>query len=157
MKSLWIRTALICSMVDLAAAAQTGKSTFPETVFAAKTAAIVNDTHTPGVEKGAADALQAWGQFKVVDDPQLADVTIRFEKNRQREGHDSQTPDPNGKDTSYSYTMSFSSSIHMTVSLKDGDKPFYSTTTEDSKAKAGSTCINSFHTAFREARQQQKP
>ncbi len=157
MKSVWIRAAVVCSLASVAAGAQTGKGAFPETIFAAKTVAIVNDTHTPGVEKGAADALQAWGQFKVIDDPQLADVTIRFEKNRQHEGHDSQTQDPNSKDTSYNYSMSFSSSIHMTVSLKDGDKPFYSTTTEDSKAKAGSTCINSFHTAFREARQQQKP
>ena len=157
MKSLWIRTAILCGMMGMAAAAQTGKGVFPESVFAAKTVAIVNDTHTLGVEKGAAEALQAWGQFKVVDDPQLADVTIRFEKNRQHEGHDAQTPDPNGKDTSYSYTMSFSSSIHMTATLKDADKPFYSATTEDAKAKAGTSCVNSFHTAFREARQQQKP
>ena len=157
MRSLWMRTALMYSLMGVAAGAQTNKAGFPDTVFAAKTVAIVNDTRTPGVEKGAADALQAWGQFKVVDDPQLAVVTIRFEKSRQREGHDSQTPDPDGKSTSYGYTMSFSSSIRMTASLKDADKPFYSTTTEDSKAKAGSTCINSFHTAFREARQQQKP
>lgn len=157
MKSIWIRTAIVCSLVGGAAAAQTSKASLPETVFAAKTVAIVNDTRTPGVEKGAVDALQAWGQFKVVDDPQIADITIRFERNRQHEGHDSQTPDANGKDTNYSYSMSFTSTIHMTASLKDADKPFYSTTTEDSKAKAGSTCINSLHTAFREARQQQKP
>ena len=157
MKRWIVRTAMMCSVLVGAAWAQTGKAPFPDGVFAAKTVAIVNDTHTPGVEKGAAEALQAWGQYKVVDDPQLADITLRFEKNRQRDGRDSQTKDPNGKDTSYSYSMSFSSSIHMSAFLKDGDKPFYSTTTDDSKAKAGTSCINSFHTAYRDSRQQTRP
>lgn len=157
MKRWIVRTALLGSLLVGAAVAQTGKAAFPEGVFAAKTVAIVDDTHTPGVQKGATEALQAWGQYKVVDDPQLADITLRFEKNRQHEGHDSQTTDQNGKDTNYSYSMSFSSSIHMTAFLKDADKPFYSTKTDDSKAKAGTSCINSFHTAYRDSRQQAKP
>lgn len=131
--------------------AQTGKKAFPDGVFQAKTIAVINDTHTPQVDKGAEDALKSWGQFKVVDDPQLADVTLRFEKTRQHEGHDSQKQDPDGKDTSYSYTMSFGSTIEMKAFFKDADTPFYSTKTEDSKAKAGTTCVNSFHTAFRQA------
>lgn len=157
MKSFILRAAAACAITLSTAAAQTTRAPFPEGVYAAKTVAIVDDSRSPGVQKGATEALQSWGQFKVVDDPQLADVTIRFEKTRQHEGRDSQTKDPNGKDTSYGYSMSFSSSIHMSVFLKDADKPFYATTTEDSKAKAGSTCINSFHTAFRESRQQQTP
>lgn len=157
MRSTWARTAVLFGALMGTAGAQTGKAVFPDGVFAAKTVAIIDDTHTSGVAKGAADALQSWGQFKIVDDPQLADVTLRFEKNRNHEGRDSQTADPNGKDTSYSYSMSFSSSIHMAAFFKDSDKPFYATTTDDSKTKAGVSCINSFHAAFRQARQPPKP
>lgn len=137
--------------------AQAHKPHFPEGVFTAKTIAIVNDTRTPQVEKGADDALASWGQFKVVEDPQLADVVLRFEKSRQHEGRNTETPGEDGKNASYGYSMSFSSRIEMKAFFKDADTPFYSTTTEDGKAKAGTSCINAFHTAFRDARQAGQP
>ena len=49
------------------------------------------------------------------------------------------------------------SSIHMKAYTKDGDAPFYVTRTDDSKVKAGMSCVNAFHTAYRAARQQAKP
>ena len=146
---------IVGSVLLSAAFAQTANKPFPGAVLTASTIAIVNDTHTPAVEKGADDALKSWGQFKLVDDPQLAEVTLRFEKSRQHEGRDTQKTDPNGKPTDYGYEMSFSSSIEMTAFYKDADAPFFSTKTDDSKAKAGTTCINNFHTAFRTAAAQQ--
>ncbi|HLI78299.1 MAG TPA: hypothetical protein VKV02_15235, partial [Acidobacteriaceae bacterium] len=139
------------------ALAQTAPKAFPDGVFTAKTVAIVNDTKTPTVEKGADEALASWGQFKVVDDPQLADVVLRFEKSRQREGRDTQKTDGTGKPTDYGYEMSFSSTIEMKAYYKDADTPFYSTRTDDGKAKAGTTCINNLHTAFRAAASGRKP
>jgi hypothetical protein len=40
----------------------------------------------------------------------------------------------------------------MKVYLKDADTPFYTTKTDDSKKKAGISCVNDFRTAFRAAR-----
>ncbi len=152
-----LRRSLCGVVVSAAAFAQVAGKPFPDGVFSAKTVAVVNDTRTPAVEKGAEDALAAWGQFKVVDDPQLADVTLRFEKARQHEGHDTQKTDDTGKPTDYGYTMSFGSTISMKAFFKDTEAPFYTTKTEDGKAKAGTTCVNSFHAAFREAFTQRKP
>lgn len=157
MHSAWPCTVLVYAALAVTAGAQAPKNHFTDQVFAAKTVAIVDDTRSPGVQKGAVDALQSWGQFKVVDDPQLADITLRFEKNRTHEGRDTQKADPDGKNTSYNYSLSFSSSIHMTATLRDSDTPFYTTTTDDSKAKAGSSCVNNLHTAYRDAHQPSKP
>lgn len=154
MKRFVPHAAVFCVALVAAGLAQSSQRAFPDGVFTAKTIAVINDTRTPGVEKGANDALTSWGQFKVVDDPQLADVTLRFEKSRQHEGHDTQKQEPDGQNKSYGYSMSFSSSIEMKAFYKDADTPFFSTKTEDSKAKAGTTCINSLHTAFRSALQQ---
>ena len=51
------------SLLIASVAAQTGKNAFPEGIFQAKTIAVINDTHTPQVDKGAEDALKSWGQF----------------------------------------------------------------------------------------------
>lgn len=156
MKRFVLQAAVIGGALLSAAWAQTSAKAFPVGVFTAKTIAIVNDTKQPGVEKGADEALAQWGQFKVVDDPQLADVTLRFEKAGHREGRDTQKTDQTGKPTDYGYEMSFSSTISMTAFFKDADAPFYSTKTDDGKVKAGTTCINAFHTAWRVA-QEKKP
>ena len=129
----------------------------PAAALAARTIAVVNDTRDSAVTKGAALALQSWGQFTLVDDPATADVTLRFEKTKEHEGSNSQKTDPDTNKTDYGYSMSFSSSIHMKAYLKDGDVPFYTTKTDDSKAKAGTSCVNDFRTAFRTARQQGRP
>ncbi len=125
-------------------------------VLTAKTIAVVNDTRDPKVQDGAVAALKNWGQFTVVDDPQLADITLRFDKTKEHSG--SAVPpktDADGKplgDPSYGYSMNFGSKIHMKAYLKDGDDAFYTTQTDDGKAKAGTGCVNEFHTAFRGAK-----
>ncbi|MGI4827976.1 MAG: hypothetical protein ACRYFU_07280 [Janthinobacterium lividum] len=124
----------------------------PPAVLAAKTVAIVNDTRDPKVTDGAVAALKSWGQFTVVDDPQVADLTLRFDKTKERSGSNSQTTDPNTNKASYGYSVSVSSQIHMKVYLRDGDAGVYATKTDDSKAKAGMGCVNDFHTAFRAAK-----
>jgi hypothetical protein len=48
--------------------------------------------------------------------------------------------------------MSFSTSIHMKVYLKDADAPFYTTKTDESKKKAGTACVSDFRSAYRDAR-----
>ena len=93
----------------------------------------------------------------MVDDPQLADITLRFEKNKTHEGASTQKTDANGKPTDWGYGMSFGSSIRMTAVQKDAETPFFSTKTDDAKAKAGLSCVNDFHTAFRNALQSAKP
>ena len=129
----------------------------PPAALAAKTIAVVNDTRDSLVTKGASNALQAWGQFTLVDDPSVADLTLRFEKTKEHEGSNSQSTDPDTNKTNYGYSMSFSSSIHMKAYLKDGDVPFYTTKTDDAKAKAGTSCVNDFRTALRSARQPTRP
>ena len=125
---------------------------FPAAIYTAKTVAVINDTHTDAVSEGAIDALKAWGHFTVVDDPDTADVTLRFDKTKEHSGQDSQKPDPNTGQTSYSYGMSFGSSIHMKAYLKDADSPFYTAKTDDAKKKAGMACISDFRSAMQAAR-----
>ena len=138
--------------------AQTANSGFSTAVLAAKTVAVVNDTKDSGITKGADAALQSWGQFTLVDDPDTADITLRFDKTKEHSGASTQGTDPNKPDNqSYGYSVSSSSSIHMKAYTKDGDTPFYVTKTDDSKVKAGMSCVNDFHTAYRAARQQAKP
>ncbi len=128
----------------------------PAAALGAKTVAIVNDTRDPKVADGAVAALKSWGQFTVVDDPQVADITLRFDKTKERSG--ASTPgktDADGKpvgDPSYGYSMTFGSKIHMKAYLKDGDAAFFTTKTDDGKVKAGMGCVNDFHTAFRAAK-----
>ena len=124
----------------------------PPAVLAAKTVAIVNDTRDPKVTDGAVAALKSWGQFTVVDDPQVADLTLRFDKTKERAGENTQKANPETNKTEYGYSVSLSSQIHMKVYLKDGDSGVYATKTDDSKAKAGMGCVNDFHTAFRAAK-----
>lgn len=131
--------------------AQTNGRALPASLATAKTVAIENDTHVDGVAQGAADAIRAWGRFRLVDDPDTADVTLRFDKSKDHSGQDSQKPDPSTGQTNYSYSMSFSSSIHMKVYLKDGESPFYTTKTEDSKKQAGQSCVSDFRRAYEAA------
>lgn len=145
---------LVLSVCGSAVLAQGVPRPFPAAALAAKTLAIVNETGNHDVEKGAVDTLRSWGQFRIIDDPEQADITLRFAKTRTHEGASTQKTDQNGKPTDYGYGVTFGSSIHMTASLKDGETSFYSTKTDDSKSKAGMSCVNSFHTAFRNAVEQ---
>ncbi len=156
MGRMFFRTAVVCGVALVSAWGQTAKESFPAAALQAKTVAIVNDTRDAKVADGAAAALRSWGQFTIVDDPQLADITLRFDKTKERSGAGTpQKTDADGKpvgDPSYGYSMSFSSQIHMKAYLKDGDAAFFTTKTDDSKVKAGMGCVNDFHTAFRAAR-----
>ena len=127
--------------------AQINGDSFPRAVAVAHTVAIIDDTHQPGVAQGAADALKAWGRFTVVDDPDNADLTLRFDKAKEHSGRDTQSTDPKDNTPSYSYSMSFGSSVHMKAYLKDGTSPFYTTKSDDSKKKAGAACVSDFRSA----------
>ena len=100
-------TTLAAMWIALLAAGLAQSSSFPAAVFSAKTIAIINDTPTSAVAEGATNALRAWGQFKIVDDPDSADVTLRFDKSREHQGQDSHKTDANGNSTDYSYSMTF--------------------------------------------------
>ena len=157
-------TALVCGAVtpsvparSWAPSAQAGTATeFPAAALSAKTVAIVNDTHDPKVVDGALTALRSWGQFTVVDDPSVADLTLRFDRSKERSGAATpQKTDADGKpvgEPSYGYSFSSSSQVHLKVFLKDGDATFWTIKTGDSKVKAGMGCVNAFHTAWRSAK-----
>jgi opacity protein-like surface antigen len=145
MKTLFAAVFLLSLMAAAANAQANGA--FPPALANAKTIAIIDDTHTSGVSEGATDALRAWGRFTVVDDPDAADLTLRFDKSKDHTGQDSQKPADDGS-TSYGYSMSFSTSVHMKAYLKDGTDPFYTDKTDDSKKKAGISCVRDFRTAF---------
>ena len=138
-----------CSLLWGTALAQS--NAFPPAALAGKTIAIVNETHAEAVSDGARAALADWGQFKLIDDADAADVTLRFDKSTDHAGQDSHKTDANGNPTDYSYSMSFTSKIHMKAYTRDGLAPFYTTTTDDSKKKAGLSCVIAFHEAFRAA------
>ena len=149
-------TASVPCSVWAQAAPDGNASGFPSAALMAKTVAIVNDTHDPKVADGALAALRSWAQFTVEDDPSAADLTLRFDKTKEHSGSSTpQKTDADGKpvgDSSYGYSFSTSSQIHMKVYLKDGDSAFWTTKTDDSKVKAGMGCVNEFHTAWRAAK-----
>jgi hypothetical protein len=130
--------------------AQNGGS-FPPAVFTAKTVAVVNNTSNDAVEQGAIQALRAWGQFRVIDDPETADLTLRFDKSKDHDHETTSKTDANGNPSDYSFSMSMSSSIRMKAYVKDADGPFYSTKTTDSKNKAGMSCVEDLRNAYRMA------
>jgi hypothetical protein len=124
---------------------------FPKEVFAAKTVAIVNRTHNEAVEQGALEALRRWGHFTVVEDTDSADIALTFDKKSEHEGATTQTTGDDGKPSS-SYSVSFSSTIHMTATVKGTDRPFYTATTSESKKKAGAECVTELQGAYASAR-----
>jgi hypothetical protein len=131
--------------------AQRSIQPFPKEVFAARTIAIVNHTHNEAVEQGAIDALKRWGKLTVIDDSDLADITLTFEKKSAHEGATTQTTGDDGKPSS-SYSVSFSSSIHMAATVKGTDRPFYAATTSESRKKAGTECVTDLQSEFERER-----
>lgn len=129
------------------AACQGTAHPLPKPVFIAKTIVILNNTHNEAVEQGAVEALKRWGKFTIVDDPDLADITLTFDKKSEHDGTSSQKPDKDGNPSS-SYSMSFSSSIHMHASLKGASGSFYNATTTEGKKKAGAECIVDLQQAY---------
>jgi hypothetical protein len=142
---------LLLLLALTAAVATLAQSSIPNIALAAKTIAILNDTKTGEVSEGALEQLKRWGHFTVVDDTDSADIVLRFDKKTDREKQNSQSTDDKGN-TSYSGGFSFSSQVHMRAYLKGADSPFYTTKTDDSKKKAGISCVTSFEKAWIETR-----
>jgi hypothetical protein len=139
---------LIAAMLSLSSAiGQGNKLPLPKAVFSAKTVVILNETHNDAVEQGALEALKRWGKFTVVDDPDQADITLTFSKKSDHEGSSSQKPDKDGNPSS-SYSLSFSSSIRMSASLKGTSSSFYTASTSESKKKAGAACVTDLQQAY---------
>jgi hypothetical protein len=148
-------TLILCTcsiLFSTPAFSQFDQKPFPKEVFTAKTVIIFNDTHTDGVEEGAVEQLKKWGHFTVVDDSDNADIILRFDKNKEHDGRNTQKTDDKGNSTDYGYSMTFSTQIHMKAYLKGSDTPFYTTKTDDSKKKAGTTCVTNFQSAYLVAR-----
>jgi hypothetical protein len=143
------RVSLLLSVFLLPALclAQRNVGSMPKEVFAAKTVAIVNNTHNEQVEQGAVEALKRWGKLSVIDDSDAADITIIFEKQSEHQGSSKTTTGEDGK-PSTSYGMTFGSSIYMKAVLKGSVLPFFKTSTSDSKKKAGSGCVTELESAY---------
>ena len=142
---------LLLSLALMAAVATLAQESIPKAALTAKTIAILNDTKTGDVPDGALEQLERWGHFTVVDDTDSADIVLRFDKKTDHQKQSSQSTDENGQ-TSYSGGMTFSSQVHMRAYLKGADSPFYTTKTDDSKKKAGISCVTIFQKAWIEAR-----
>ena len=142
---------LLLPLAFIAAVSAPALEPIPKIALAAKTVAILNDTKTGEVSDGAFEQLKRWGHFTVVDDIDSADIVLRFDKKTDHEKQNSQSTDDKGT-TSYSATLSFSSQVHMRAYLKGADSPFYTTKTDDSKRKAGISCVTSFERAWIETR-----
>jgi hypothetical protein len=154
MKHRWILTFALCLFLASSAFAQ--RKPIPRPVFAARTIAIVNHAHNDAVEAGALESLKRWGKFTVVDDPDTADIVLTFEKVGEHEGKSTEkaTNNNDGKqpDTSYTYSMSFGSSLTMKATMKGGTTPFYTVTNSDSKKKGGAACVVEFQSAYNQDR-----
>ena len=146
-----LRRALLLPLAFIAVAAAPAQQSMPPAALAAKTIAILDDTKTADVSDGALEQLKRWGRFAVVDDADSADIVLRFDKKTDREKQNSQSSDEKGT-TTYSGTLTFSSQVHLRAYLKGSDSPFYTTKTDDSKKKAGVSCVASFQKAWIEAR-----
>lgn len=131
--------------------AQRNIQPFPKGVFTAKTVAIVNNTGNQAVSDGAVEALKRWGKFTLAEDADTADLTLIFDKKSEHDGSNSQTTGADGK-PNYSYSVTFSSTILMKVAMKGADRSFYTTTTTESKKKAGAKCVTDFQGAYVDAR-----
>lgn len=143
--------ALVLSLAFFAVVAATAQEPMPRAALAAKTVAILNDTKTGEVSDGALEQLKRWGRFTIADDADSADIVLRFDKKTDREKQNNQSTDEKGT-TSWSATMTFSSQVHMRAYVKGSDTPFYTTKTDDSKKKAGITCVTSFERAWLDSR-----
>jgi hypothetical protein len=142
---------LLLPLALIAVVATPAQESLPRIALAAKTIAILNDTKTGEVSDGALEQLRRWGHFTVVDDTDSADIVLRFDKKTDRGKQSSESTDDKGT-TTYSGSLTFSTQVHMRAYLKGADSPFYTTKTDDSKRKAGISCVTSFEKAWIEAR-----
>ncbi|WP_263384203.1 hypothetical protein [Granulicella arctica] len=133
------------------ALAQRDIGAMPKEVFTAKTVAIVNNTHNDQVEQGAIEALKRRGKLTVIDDSDVADVTLTFDKRSEHEGTSKTTTGDDGKPNT-SYGMTFGSSTYMKAVLKGSVLPFFKTSTGDSKKKAGIGCVTDLESAYNSGR-----
>ncbi len=151
-----MKSLLVCAVFFTASAfnisvAQDSGKPFPPAVLTAKTVAVLNDTHTQAVTDGAVEELKEWGHIRVIDDPDSADLVLHFTKSTSHDRTNTESKNDKDNTTNYGFSMSMSTSVHMDATAKDGFAPFYSTSTEDSKQKAGRKCAQSFIGAYQDA------
>ena len=146
-----VATLSLAAILPLMAFCQGNQLPLPTPVFSAKTIIILNETHNEAVEQGAVEAVKRWGKFTVVDDPDQADITLTFDKKSEHVGTSTQKPDKDGNPSS-SYSMSFSSSIHMHAALKGSSVTFYNATTSEARKKAGVECVTALQQAYNSGR-----
>ncbi len=153
MKPIFLPALLFAILIAAPAhlSAQQNVKAFPKAALAAKTVAIVNNTHQDGIVDGATETLKRWGRFTVVDDPDSADVTLVFDKKSEHDKTNTEKTGDDGK-TESGFSVTFSSTIHMRATVKGSDAAFYSTTSGDSKKKAGGGCIIDLQRAYLAAR-----
>ena len=151
MKRLLAMTVLSASFLSCALAQSTK---FPAAALGAKTVAIENDTHVQAVTDGAVEEIKEWGHFRIVDDPDTADVVLRFSKKSSHDRSNTEKKNDDGT-SSYGFSVSSSSSVTMEATLKDSFSPFYTTTTSESKQKAGVQCTQAFIGAYQDSRLKQ--
>ncbi len=113
---------LLAGLLGGVASAQRSIQPLPKEALAAKTVAIVNRTHNEEVEEGARAALRRWGRFTVVEDSDVADITLIFEKKSEHEEAARRNRD-DGKPSS-SFSITFSSSVRMSATVKGADRSF---------------------------------
>ena len=89
--------------------------------------------------------------MRLTDDVQNADIVLHFSKKGEHSGQSTEKDDDSGTPKSWSYGMTFGSKISMDATLRDGVAPFYSTTTGESKRKAGRECIQAFIGKFQDS------
>jgi hypothetical protein len=116
--------------------AQPNSNAFPAALATAKTIAIENDTHVDAITDGP--------------DDRRCGPALRQEQGPRRTRLPKAGPGHWPDELRLQHELLHF--VHMKVYLKDADTPFYTTKTDDSKKKAGISCVNDFRTAFRAAR-----
>ena len=145
--SISVPTILLTFLLMMPAPSQTIIRTIPKEARTARTVAIINKTHVDAVQQGALEAIKRWGRLTVVDDADSADLVLTFEKNTDRTGTSTTKSEPDGH-TGIAYSIRLDSWIHMKSNVKGADMPFFTTTTGESKKKAGNTCVTDLQAAL---------
>ncbi len=142
-----ISTILLASIWMLPVLAQTIIRSIPREARTAKTVAIVNKTHIDAIQQGALEAIKRWGRLTVVDDAESADLVLTFNKNTDRTGTSTTKIEPDGQ-TGVAYSLRLDTWVHMKSNLRGVELPFFTTTTGESKKKAGNTCVTDLQAAL---------
>jgi hypothetical protein len=140
----FVKLVLVASCTAASALAQ---DAVPPKVLGAKTVIVLNETHTMAVEDGAEAELKQWGHLRLVETTDEADIVIQFDKKTE---HSPTSSDP-GDGKSWSGGVTFGTHVNMTATERGGFAPFFQTRTDDSKEKAGRTCVQKLISSWQDA------